>query len=167
MIQIEIKPMSLDDLTEVIRIERASFPSPWSEEMFRRELMKNKDFSIFISAKLNDRLVGYGGIWIIIDEAHVVNLAVHPSYRGKGIGRLILLALLEIAQRKGMKRLTLEVRRSNVNAIRFYKRFGFQQRGIRKDYYGSPQKEDAIIMWLDNIQSLNLEGFGRFIDVLR
>jgi ribosomal-protein-alanine N-acetyltransferase len=167
MIQIEIKPMSLDDLTEVIRIERASFPSPWSEEMFRRELMKNKDFSIFISAKLNDRLVGYGGIWIIIDEAHVVNLAVHPSYRRKGIGRLILLALLEIAQRKGMKRLTLEVRRSNVNAIRFYKRFGFQQRGIRKDYYGSPQKEDAIIMWLDNIQSLNLEGFGRFIDVLR
>lgn len=145
-----IRAMQLDDLPQVLEIERLSFPTPWSERAFRGELTVNS-YAHYLVAELGERVVGYGGMWVIVDEAHVTNIAVHPRHRRSGIGRLLLKALLEQAADRGCDRVTLEVRKSNRPAQHLYQSYGFVPRGIRRGYY-TDNNEDAIVMWKFRLQ---------------
>lgn len=140
-----IAPMTSKDIMAVHELEKLCFSLPWSMEAFRIEIEENKCARYFV-ARATDRVVAYGGMWLIIDEAHITNIAVHPDYRNRGIGRLIMQALIKEAVRLSIERMTLEVRVSNFQAINLYKSLGFEEGGIRKGYY-SNNREDALIMW--------------------
>ncbi|MBE3582121.1 MAG: ribosomal protein S18-alanine N-acetyltransferase [Thermoanaerobacteraceae bacterium] len=137
--------MTIRHLDEVLAIERASFPSPWPRSSFLNELLTNDCARYYVCLE-GDRVVGYAGMWIILDEAHITNIAVHPAYRGRRLGELLLRTLMQEAARLGADRMTLEVRVSNLPAQRLYARLGFVRAGIRKGYYND-NHEDAIIMW--------------------
>jgi len=102
-----------------------------------------------VVAKSDDVIVGFGGTWIIIDESHITNIAVHPSFRGLGIGELILKSLIDLGKPHFISSMTLEVRASNVVAISLYNKFGFKEEGRRKRYY-EDNGEDALILWKRN-----------------
>lgn len=142
---ISISPMTVQDINQVLEIERLSFSMPWSYESFRLEVEQNR-CARYYTAKLEGKVIGYGGMWLILEEAHVTNIAVHPDYRKRGWGRLLMQTLMKEAARLGMERMTLEVRVSNEPAIRLYKSLGFEVGGVRKKYYADNQ-EDALIMW--------------------
>ena len=137
--------MELRDVDAVCEIEKLSFKTPWSKESFIEEI-KAKDRTRYMVAELGDTVVGYGGMWLIIDEAHITNIAVHPDYRGKKIGKRIVEEMIVEAKNEGITSLTLEVRVSNVPAIKLYKDLDFQEVGTRKGYYVDTG-EDALIMW--------------------
>jgi ribosomal-protein-alanine N-acetyltransferase len=104
--------------------------------------------SRYIVAKKDGKVVGYGGMWAVLNEGHITNIAVHPDYRRQKIGEKVVQAMVDRAHKEGIDRLTLEVRKSNDAAIQLYKRFGFKECGVRKGYYADT-KEDALIMWSD------------------
>lgn len=137
--------MSLADLDTVLEIENLSFASPWSRASFLHELQENSR-AVYLAAREDGRVVGYVGIWIIFDEGHITNLAVHPEYRRRGIARLLLRELVSLARQRGVTRLTLEVRRSNHGAQQLYAQEGFVATGVRHRYYRD-NNEDALIMW--------------------
>jgi len=143
-----LRKMELGDINQVAEIEKLSFPTPWSPYAFHCEILDNNfaNYLVITSKSEQDNVIGYGGMWVILDEAHVTNIAVTPEFRGKRLGEMLLTGLMEIAVKKGALRITLEVRESNLNAQRLYKRLGFEEAGIRKGYY-IDTKEDAIIMW--------------------
>jgi ribosomal-protein-alanine N-acetyltransferase len=99
-----------------------------------------------------DLIVGHGGIWLSLDEGHITTIAVHPDHRGRGIGELLVIGLIDQAYELGAQQLTLEVRVSNTNAQRLYHKYGFAEHGIRHRYY-TDNNEDAMIMWTENIHS--------------
>ncbi len=142
-----IRDMKESDLDRIMEIEEKSFNPPWSREAFLLELTKNL-LAKYIVAEVDGQVVGYGGIWLIIDEGHVTNIAVDEEYRGKGIGSKILEGLIQICRERNMTAMTLEVRKSNVVAQSLYRKYGFKEYGIRKGYY-QDNNEDAIIMWKD------------------
>lgn len=146
---IVIQPMAVDDLDGVLEIERVSFPTPWSRAAYYRELTDNT-YAHYVVAKRGDEVVGYAGMWVLLDEAHVTNIAVHPRHRRRGIGEALMLQLMAIAREKGAARMTLEVRPSNKTAQKLYQKLGFVARGIRRRYY-SDTKEDAIVMWKESL----------------
>ncbi len=154
IIPITIEDMKKEDIDEILEIEKVSFPSPWTREAFLIEL-KEKNFSCFLVAKSENRVVGYAGFWLAFDEAHVTNLAIHPEYRRKKIGERLIRFLLKLAVSKGAKRATLEVRPSNIAAQNLYKKFGFEVGSIQKGYY-SDTGEDALVMWNKNLTELDL-----------
>ncbi|MCG0276351.1 MAG: ribosomal protein S18-alanine N-acetyltransferase [Thermosediminibacteraceae bacterium] len=143
--KVTIELMKLEDLDQVIEIEKLSFTNPWSRNAFFLELTDNH-FSTYIVARINEKVVGYAGMWLILDEAHVTNVAVLPEYRGKGIGELLMRSLMRIARENGAKAMTLEVRKSNYVAQNLYSKLGFEPVGIRRGYY-TDNREDAVIMW--------------------
>ncbi len=142
-----IDQMTEQDLDQVLIIEGSSFPHSWSRRSFESELMKNR-LAIYRVARLEGRVVGYGGIWVILDEAHLTTLAIDQIYRGQGIGTALLQELIENAVRAGARTMTLEVRPSNLAALRLYERFGFVMKGVRKRYY---LDEDALLMTLEGL----------------
>lgn len=125
----------------MMEIEKVSFPSPWSVEMFEREIALM--VSHFFVVLADSAVIGYGGYWCIHDEAHIVNLAVHPSMRSRQVGRRILDYLIEDMLKYKVDRILLEVRKSNIAAQGLYTAAGFLRTGSRPRYYGS---EDAILM---------------------
>jgi [ribosomal protein S18]-alanine N-acetyltransferase len=139
--------MNLNDIETVVDIERESFTAPWSEEAFRNELTQNL-FAKYMIMELEDQIVGYGGMWLIIDEAHVTNIAIREKYRGMGYGKLLLREMMKTAHWMGAERMTLEVRVSNERAQSLYRKMGFYPSGVRPAYY-SDNLEDALIMWAD------------------
>jgi ribosomal-protein-alanine N-acetyltransferase len=146
----QIGPMTSAEIEAVSQLERLCFSLPWSKEAFRLEVERNKCARYF-TAKMDGRVVGYGGMWLVLDEAHITNIAVHPDYRRRGVGRLIMQTLMEEAARLDIERMTLEVRVSNKPAIHLYESLGFEEGGIRKGYYAN-NREDALIMWNFHIQ---------------
>jgi len=142
---VKIRKMTKWDLEEVMDIEHRCFSIPWSKEAFLLEVEQNR-FARYMVAELEGKVVGYGGMWMILDEAHITNIAIHPDYRGRGYGNKIVGALVESANKEGISRMTLEVRRSNKAALNLYKKYGFAPQGIRPRYY-QDNNEDAIIMW--------------------
>ncbi len=140
-----IRPITSDDIDAVWDIEKMCFSVPWSRQSFVLEVEKNK-CARYVVAEHSGAVVGYGGMWLIVDEAHITNIAVHPLFRRRGIGEAILKALMAEAHRMGIDRMTLEVRASNIPAQNLYKKLGFVEVGVRKGYY-SDNNEDAIIMW--------------------
>jgi ribosomal-protein-alanine N-acetyltransferase len=143
-----LRKMELRDVKQVTEIEKLSFPSPWSAYAFTCEILDNAFANYYVLNWENDdnKVIGYGGMWIILDEAHITNIAISPEYRGKRLGEILLSHLIAAARVKGVVRMTLEVRESNLSAQKLYKRLGFEPAGIRKGYY-IDNKEDAIIMW--------------------
>ncbi len=136
--------MTLDDLDEVMAIERASFQTPWSSGAFRYELTQNRVAHCTVM-RAGVRIVGYLCLWEIGHEVHITNLAVHPEHRGRGVARALLEAMLEGAHRRGVELIFLEVRPTNAEAIGLYGSFGFQVIGRRKGYYFD-NGEDALVM---------------------
>jgi len=141
--EIKIRQMRKNDLPRVSEIERLSFPIPWPQSAFLKELDK-KEFAFWWVIEYKKLIVGYGGYWKIKDEAHIVNLAIHPDFRKKGLGTKLLSFLLTQIQNQRLSTITLEVRESNVIAQRLYEKFGFRKIAIRPHYY---IYEDAIVYW--------------------
>jgi ribosomal-protein-alanine N-acetyltransferase len=139
-----VEPMRLADVRAVLEIERLSFSSPWPAYAFEQELTANR-LAHYRVARLRDRVVGFGGIWLMVDEAHITTFGVHPAHRRQGIGRRLLLDLAELAIQLGSARMTLEVRLSNLAAQGLYRSFGFRVNGRRVAYY-SDDGEDALVM---------------------
>ncbi|WP_040210661.1 ribosomal protein S18-alanine N-acetyltransferase [Clostridium polynesiense] len=136
--------MTEEHIEEVLEISSMSFPIPWSRESFLKELL-NMFAKYFVAVKDNE-VIGYGGMWIIIDESHITNIAVHPDYRGMGVGENILKSMIHQCSLQRVNAMTLEVRKSNIPAQNLYRKYGFAEEGIRKAYY-EDNHEDAIIMW--------------------
>ncbi|KNF09621.1 putative ribosomal-protein-alanine acetyltransferase RimI [Gottschalkia purinilytica] len=145
MSNILIKEMEEEDIDQVCKIEEISFSTPWTKEALTMEVTKN-NLAKYLVAKKEDKVVGYAGVWIIIDEGHITNIAVSPDYRGQGIGSLLVEKLVKLCEEKGISNMTLEVRESNTTAQSLYKKFGFEEYGIRPNYY-SDNNENALIMW--------------------
>ena len=139
-----IRPMTVDDLASVQLIERASFTTPWPPQAYRQELESNR-LAAYLVGLIGDEVVAYGGIWLMVDEAHVTTFAVHPRYRRRRIGERLLLSLLDLSVDRHAREATLEVRLSNLAARRLYEKYGFRPVGIRPRYY-SDNGEDALIM---------------------
>ena len=137
------------DLDEILAIERASFPHPWSPEMFDEEL-NNRLCHIFVARERTAagiRVTGYVCFWLFLAEMHLLNLAIEPALRRRGIGAALLSRALDFARERGVKMVFLEVRRGNREARALYLRFGFREMGVRPRYY--EDGEDAIVMLLE------------------
>ena len=146
-IDVKVRRMGLVDVDKVMKVELDAFTVPWTRKAFVNELLSNQ-FAYYFVAETNKEIIGYIGSWIVVDEAQVTNIAILSTYRGHGIGDLLLKAMLEYAKILGVKKFTLEVRVSNEVAINLYKKNGFQNGGIRKKYYTDNQ-EDARVMWVN------------------
>ncbi|MCA1570438.1 MAG: ribosomal protein S18-alanine N-acetyltransferase [Chloroflexi bacterium] len=142
--RVVVDAMRLDDVAAVHEIEQLSFRTPWPAYAFEQELKGNR-LARYIVARAGDRLVGFAGIWMMVDEAHVTTFGVHPDWRRQGIGRQLLLSLCEISIAIRARRMTLEVRESNRPAQVLYAAFGFEVLGRRRAYY-SDDGEDALVM---------------------
>ncbi|OPY58265.1 MAG: ribosomal-protein-alanine N-acetyltransferase [Pelotomaculum sp. PtaU1.Bin035] len=141
---IAFKKMCPEHISQVVEIEQASFPAPWPQQVFTSEIQN--EFAHYIVAAVNEQVIGYGGMWLVLDEAQVTNVAVHPAYRMNNIGKMIMLELMRRAILMGIDKMTLEVRLSNLVARHLYASLGFEKKGMRKKYY-LDNNEDAIIMW--------------------
>jgi [ribosomal protein S18]-alanine N-acetyltransferase len=141
---LRIEPMTVDDLPAVQAIERASFTSPWPPESYRNDLESNR-LAQYLVARVGDEVAAYGGMWLMIDEGHIITFAVHPAWRRQKVGERLLLAFVDLARDRGAHEATLEVRLSNLPARRLYEKFGFRPVGLRPRYY-SDDGEDALIM---------------------
>ena len=146
----DLRKLELYDLNDIERIERESYPTPWSRSMFAGELAKPSSLSLGAFARDTGELVGYLVISRYVDACHLMNVAVAPDYRRRGIARMLLERLFELTSTDERRGYTLEVRVSNVGAIALYERIGFVARGVRRGYY-TDNREDALIMWRDPI----------------
>jgi ribosomal-protein-alanine N-acetyltransferase len=154
-LEVVIRRMTLDDLTAVMHIDGLSLPTPWSENNFRHELIKNPASHLLVaegSAK-DAEILGFIGFWMLVDEAHISTIAVHPNHRRRGIAELLLHAAIQTALPLGAALMTLEVRPTNSAAINLYTKHGFQIVGRRKRYYRDNQ-EDALLMTLNNLREM-------------
>lgn len=140
-----IRSMEYKDLDSIIDLEHKCFSLPWTKGMFMDELANPN--ALYLVLEFEDRICGYAGMWQILNEGHITNVAVHPDYQRRGFGRLLIKSLIRYARENGIEALTLEVRVSNLPAISLYESMGFMVEGRRKRYY-SDNKEDAYIMWL-------------------
>jgi [ribosomal protein S18]-alanine N-acetyltransferase len=179
-----VEAMDLDDIPEVLEVDRDSYTLPWPASAYRREIMHNRNARYFVLRELSaqdatpeprepsrprfslgflwkpqredgrqgrGRIVGYAGMWLMVDEAHITTIAVRTEWRGRGLGELLLASLIEAAQDIGAIRVTLEVRVSNDIAQSLYRKYGFQTEGLRPRYY-SDNNEDAYIMTTSDIR---------------
>ena len=139
--------MTLADAAAVHQIEEAVFPTPWTLESFENEMTKNTQ-ATYVVAEENGKIIGFCGMWIVLDESQITNVAVMPIGRGKGIGEALMREAMRIAKERGCVVMSLEVRVSNEVAQNLYRKLGFLAGGIRKGYYTDNQ-EDALVMWVD------------------
>src|ERR1041384_6144406 len=187
--------MRVEHISAVSAIEKLSFPQPWPQNAYRREIVENRMAHYIVVRRLSDdvaelpapssagrrespallgrisrllrppeparsaqlqeelrSIVGYAGIWVMTDEAHVTTIASHPNVRGKGVGELLLLALIHRGIEVGARWMTLEVRASNGVAQNLYRKYTFKEMGVRRRYY-SDNGEDALVMWTDAMDS--------------
>jgi len=146
---LNIRAMEMTDIDAVLKVEEVSFVTPWSRAAFAAEIGDN-DLACYLVSEVEGQVVGYAGMWLILDEAHVTNVAMLPAFRGRGLGRMLMNSLCEVAKAMGAGRMTLEVRPSNIAAQRLYGKMGFVRRGVRPGYY-TDTGEDALIMWRDKL----------------
>jgi ribosomal-protein-alanine N-acetyltransferase len=147
---VELRLLVLDDVDDIDDIERRAYPTPWSRSMFAGELAKPTSICLgaFEADAANGALVGYLVVSRYVDAWHVMNVAVDPDHRGRGIATMLLERLFELTADDAQRGYTLEVRVSNATAIALYERLGFTARGLRRGYY-TDNREDALIMWKD------------------
>ena len=150
-----IRRMVEGDIDAVAAVEAATFPTPWSRDAFASEMRTVA--ARYLVAEADGQVIGFAGAWVILDEAHVTNIAVLQAFRGRGIGRMLTAALMQYLANLGAAYVTLEVRRSNAVAQGLYESLGFQRLGVRKRYY-EDNGEDALIMVCDRMPEAQ-EGF--------
>ena len=155
-VRVVIGPMGLDDLPAIHAIEQASFTSPWPPHAYQSELESNR-LAHYLVARVGDTVAGYGGMWLMVDEAHITTFAVHPAWRRQKIGERLLVAFLDIAMDRGAHEATLEVRLSNLPARKLYEKYGFRPVGLRPRYY-SDDNEDALIMTTEALDQPRMAG---------
>jgi [ribosomal protein S18]-alanine N-acetyltransferase len=148
---LSIAPMTTADIAAVTRIERACFSTVWPSDAFYTELSTNKLAHYFVG-RFEDRVVAYGGIWVILEDSHVTTLAVDPVYRRRRFGEVLLRRLIDEAIERGAAWMTLEVRESNAIAQQLYRKYGFTTVTMRSGYY-SDDNESALIMWAGSLRS--------------
>lgn len=141
---IEVVKMTKEHLDDVMKIEWECFPIPWSRKSMEDEL--ERKIAYYFVALVDGIVAGYGGMWHVVTEGHITNIAVSEKFRRLGVGNAIVDKMIELAEEKDMLGVTLEVRVSNEAAISLYKKHGFKIEGLRKEYYDD-NKEDAYIMW--------------------
>lgn len=146
MNNLSVRKMNECDLKTVLEINNLCFNPPWRLETLKNEF-KNK-FSKYIVVLKEEKVIGYIGIWLIIDEIHITNVAIHQDYRGIGASNILMDAIVDLCRAQSIPSITLEVRSNNIVAINLYKKYGFVEEGIRKNYYG--ENLDALIMWKRN-----------------
>ena len=154
---IELRRLTLADLGDIERIERRSYPTPWSRSMFAGELSKPSSYCTGAVDSERDRLAGYLIVSRYVDAWHVMNVAVDIPYRGRGIARRLLDDLFAATVGDALRGYTLEVRVSNEAAIKLYERLGFKTTGVRRGYY-TDNREDAYVMWKDPIRQTAVSG---------
>jgi ribosomal-protein-alanine N-acetyltransferase len=142
--RVVVEPMRLGDVAAVHDIERLSFRTPWPAYAFEQELTGNR-LASYLVARAGETVVGFAGVWMMVDEAHITTFGVHPDWRRQAIGRQLLLGLTDLAISIGARRMTLEVRESNLGARALYSAFGFEVTGRRPGYY-TDDGEDALVM---------------------
>jgi ribosomal-protein-alanine N-acetyltransferase len=155
-VSVTLRKLELHDLDAIERIERESYPTPWSRSMFAGELAKPSSLSLGAFDDESGALVGYLVISRYVDAWHVMNLAVTPPWRRRGIARTLLDRLFEVTSNDERRGYTLEVRVSNEGAIKLYETMGFVARGVRRGYY-TDNREDALIMWRDPVAGEHAE----------
>lgn len=136
------------DLDEVAALEAASFTNPWTREMLSSELARNPFARVYVLRFPGARVAAFCACWLVVDELHVNTIAVADAYRRQGLALALMRHILTAVAAEGIRRVTLEVRRSNVAAQKLYEKLGFVQAGVRPGYYTQPD-EDALILWLD------------------
>jgi ribosomal-protein-alanine N-acetyltransferase len=154
MTTVELRRLALGDRTAIDEIERRSYRTPWSRSMFAGELAKPSSICLgaFDADGESGKLAGYLIVSRYVDAWHVMNVAVDPDHRGRGIATMLLERLFELTSDDARRGYTLEVRVSNATAIALYERLGFEARGIRRGYY-TDNREDALIMWKEPVAS--------------
>ncbi len=152
MSEITVGLMTLDDVDAVAAIEAATFRTPWSKESFYREVTDNA-CARYVVLREDGEAIAYAGVWFVLDEGHITNIAVREDRRGMGYGEQVTRAMIQLAADSGMNWMTLEVRRSNVAAQNLYHKLGFIDVGYRKRYYENT--EDALIMALEHLPEGN------------
>ncbi|NJP38682.1 ribosomal protein S18-alanine N-acetyltransferase [Bacillus luteus] len=146
MAKAEIRMMDTIDIEEVMDVEKRCFSTPWTRDAFWQELTKNQ-FAYYFVAVHKHKVIGYCGLWVVVENANITNIAVDPEFRQQGVGENLLQSAMEMSRTLGAERLSLEVRVSNHPAQAMYKKYGFEPGGIRKRYYTDNQ-EDALVMWV-------------------
>jgi ribosomal-protein-alanine N-acetyltransferase len=144
MAEIMIRKMHEDDISNIMKIERMSFSTPWSEAAFLNEIYK--PYALTKVALLKNDVVGYICVNLIVNEGHILNLAIHPEFRRQGIATMLMKEVLKELKEKGCRFVYLEVRVSSLGARRFYEKLGFKVVGIRRDYYQFPVEDAALMM---------------------
>ena len=153
MSEITVGLMTAADVDAVHEIEVASFRTPWSKESFLHDVEENQ-CARYVVVREDGRVIAYAGVWFILDEGHITNIAVRPDRRGMGYGEMVTRAMIQLAADSGMNWMTLEVRASNAPAQGLYKKLGFINVGRRKNYY-EDNREDAILMALEHLPEGN------------
>jgi [ribosomal protein S18]-alanine N-acetyltransferase len=153
-VTVRIEPMQVDDLPAVHAIEAGSFDAPWPPEAYRNDLETNR-LAQYLVARIGDEVAAFGGMWLMVDEGHIITFAVHPAWRRQNVGGCLLLALLDLAIDRGAHEATLEVRLSNLPARRLYEKYGFRPVGLRPRYY-TDNGEDALIMTTDPLAGASM-----------
>lgn len=160
-IAINIRPMRIDDLEQVCYIDRQSFTLPWPDNAYSHELKDNPAARLWVAEDIqfsgDPKIVGIIVMWLVLDEAHIATLAVHPDFRREGIGKRLLVVALQAAIQNGARQALLEVRANNQAAQALYQQFGFEVVGRRPRYYRDNQ-EDALLMTLDNLSEAVFKG---------
>lgn len=144
--EIVIRRARIDDLDKVYECEKVCFETPWSFSMLYEDIVVNTN-TVYLVIEKDGQIIGYGGMWIILDEAHITNVCIRPEYRGFGYAKQLMKSLAQQSRLNGAEGMTLEVRVSNRAALKLYKHCGFSIQGLRKKYYSN--KEDAYIMWAE------------------
>ena len=145
---VNYRKMTIADVEAVHAIEQATFPSPWTLDSFYYEISENQFSHYLVAEDEQNTIVGFCGMWLVIDAAQITNVAVVDAVRGQGIGEGLMREAMHIATAANMEVMSLEVRVTNVVAQNLYRKLGFQDGGIRKNYYTDNQ-EDALVMWVN------------------
>lgn len=148
MTDIQFRKMVLEDVDAVWELEKASFPTPWSRDAFVHEMLENRFAYYVVGENSLGKVMAFCGMWLVEDECHITNVAVSNEYRGQGIGEALMRQAIQITKDHGGRLMTLEVRVSNDVAKNLYRKLGFRDGGIRKNYYTDTQ-EDALVMWVE------------------
>lgn len=154
MSEITVGLMTEQDVPAIHAIEESCFPVPWSREAFYREVTENA-CARYVVVRKDGVPIAYAGVWFVLDEGHITNIAVHPDHRGHGYGELVTRSMIQLAADSGMNWMTLEVRRSNKVAQNLYHKLGFIDVGYRKRYYEN--QEDALVMALEHLPEAHPE----------
>ncbi len=141
-----IRKAEQSDLEKIHECETASFEQPWTFAMLYDDIIENAN-TVYLVVEQSGEIIGYGGMWIVLDEAHITNVCIKPAYRNQGYAKALMNELARVSRECGANSMTLEVRVSNKPALRLYKHCGFTIQGLRKRYYQN--REDAYVMWTE------------------